>query len=136
MPEINLIAVVAAAVVSMVIGMFWYSPLAFGKMWMRLMGFEEKDKEKMKQDAKKAYPFAVLSSLVMAFVLAMFVDYAGAITVLQGVITGALIWLGFIATVTLQPVLWAGRSVKLYALDNGHNLIALVVMGAILAVWT
>src|SRR3989337_3239270 len=40
MPEVsvNYLAVVVAAVASMIIGAIWYSPRVFGKMWMRLTG--------------------------------------------------------------------------------------------------
>ena len=38
MPEINLIAVLLAAVAMMAVGFFWYSPKGFGKQWMQLSG--------------------------------------------------------------------------------------------------
>ncbi len=41
----------------------------------------------------------------------------------------------FVATVTLGSVLYEKRSFSLYALNNGYQLVSLVVMGAVLAVW-
>ena len=42
-PTINYIAVLVSAVIGMAIGALWYSPLLFGKIWMKLrdeLGFE------------------------------------------------------------------------------------------------
>jgi hypothetical protein len=52
-----------------------------------------------------------------------------------GIALGAMVWLGFIATVTLASVLYEKRSVNLYILNNGYQLVSLVVMGAIVAAW-
>jgi hypothetical protein len=47
--EINYLAVLVAALVSMVIGGLWYSPLLFGNIWMKLSGITQKDVEKAKK---------------------------------------------------------------------------------------
>ncbi len=76
MPEvsINYLAVVVAAVASMIIGAIWYSPRVFGRMWMRLTG---KTMDQMAgQNAGRAYLVTFFGSLVMAWVLAMFVRRA------------------------------------------------------------
>lgn len=43
--SINYLAVVVAAVVSMGLGAFWYSPLGFGKMWMNLSGITPQNQQ-------------------------------------------------------------------------------------------
>ncbi|MCR4312064.1 MAG: DUF1761 domain-containing protein [Candidatus Uhrbacteria bacterium] len=73
--------------------------------------------------------------LIMAYVLAHFIEYAGASTAKEGAEGGFWSWLGFIAPVTLGTVLWGGKSWKLWAINNGHYLVALLVMGAIIAGW-
>ncbi len=40
--DINYWAVLVAAVVSMVIGALWYSPVLFGKLWMKYSGLSDK----------------------------------------------------------------------------------------------
>jgi hypothetical protein len=59
----------------------------------------------------------------------------GATSVGAGISLGAMVWLGFIATVTLASVLYEKRSVNLYILNNAYQLVSLVVMGAIVAAW-
>lgn len=131
MPEviINYLAVLVAAIASMVLGAIWYSPSVLGKIWMKLSGV------KHPKHAGQSYFIAFISSIVMSYVLAHFVDYAGASTVSGGMLAGFWAWLGFIATVTLGPVIWEGKPVQLYVLNNAYNLLSLMVMGVILAVW-
>ncbi|MBI4158659.1 DUF1761 domain-containing protein [Candidatus Woesearchaeota archaeon] len=138
MPQLDLWGVLVTAVVSMVIGALWYSPLLFGKLWMKLSKVSEKEIQKMhkKSGTTRGYVLAFLSTLVMSYVLAYFIGYVGANAVLDGAVVGFLLWLGFIATVSLGTVLWEGKSFKLYVLNNMHHLISLVVMGAILATWS
>lgn len=133
--EINYLAVLVSAAAGFVIGMLWYSVL-FGKVWMKLSGMDKKkiDKEKNKGMAKSFVAgFAAL--LVMSFVLAHFVDMAEAATVLEGAQAGFWAWLGFVATVMLNKVIWEGKPVKLYLLDAAHYFVVLLIMGSILAVW-
>ena len=131
--NINYLAVLAGAVVSMIIGFLWYGPL-FGKTWMNLMGFKKEDIAKTKNMGLRYFVMFV-GTLIMNYVLALFVDYSGATTILGGALAGFWLWLGFIATVTLGIVLWENKSFKLYLLNSGHYLVALVVMGIIHAVW-
>ena len=45
---IDYLVVVAAAIVSMIIGFLWHGPI-FGKMWMSWMGFSPEEIQKSKQ---------------------------------------------------------------------------------------
>ena len=128
---VNLIAIVGAAVASMVLGFVWYGPL-FGKMWMALSGFKPSDMEKTKTKAQKGYMAMAVTSLVTAAVLSMLLTASASMTLAAGLMTGFWAWLGFIATVSLGSVLWENKPVKLYLLNNGFNLLNLLVMAAIL----
>ena len=133
--DINYIAVVGAAVAAMVIGFLWYGPL-FGKQWMKLMNFDKKKIDEAKRKGMgKIYALTFLSSLIMSYILAHFVDYVQAATFVDGAIAGIWLWLGFIVTVQIGSVLWEGKPLKLYVINTMHYLVALTVMGGILAVW-
>ncbi len=132
---VNYLAVLAAAVASMVVGFLWYGPL-FGKMWMQLMNFDKKKiDEAKKKGMGKTYVLAYLAALVTSYVLALFVDYAKAKTIMDGAVLGFWVWIGFFATTQLGMVLWENKPMKLYLLNTLHYLVTLAVMGAILAVW-
>ena len=70
MVSLNYWAILVAAVVNMVIGMVYYSPMAFGGLYGKLMGKKSTD---MKM---KGYEFPVqfVASLVLVYVLAHFLD--------------------------------------------------------------
>lgn len=133
---INYLAVLVAAIVSMIVGAFWYSPMLFGKQWMEWMNFAPKDMLDMKKRANASYAINFLTLLLMAFVLAHFVDYAQATTFIEGVQLGFWVWLGFIATISLGSVLWENKPIQAYLLNAGYQLVSLVLMGVILTLWT
>ncbi len=133
---VNYIAVIVAAVLNTAIGAFWYSPAAFGKQWMKLANVTEKEMQAAKKRGMgKTYAVAFIATLVMSYVLAVMVSLANAATFVSGAIVGFWLWLGFIATVMLNPVLWQNKPVKLYVLGIAHYLVVLVITGGVLAVW-
>lgn len=136
---LNYLAIFGAAVVSMVVGYIWYGPL-FGKVWMKEMGMEKKDmSEAMKKGAGKSYLLMFCGSLVMSYVLAHATVFAAAYFKLTGITAGLMSgfwnWLGFVVPVTLGSILWEGKSVKLWVLNNGYYLLTLLAMGAVVAGW-
>lgn len=135
-PEVNYLAVAAAALSSMILGSLWYGPL-FGKLWIKLSGHKpDKDaKDKMGM----LYGIAAVGSLVQAYILSHTLTFAstymGTSGISAGLSCGFWMWLGFVATVTLGNVLWYGQSWKLWFLTNAYYLTSLLIMGAILALW-
>ena len=134
--NVNYLAVFIAALFAMVLGGVWYSPLLFGKYWMKLTKMDAKKIEEAKKKGMAAsYLLQFVAALVTAYVLAHFVAYTESTTVLAGMQTGFWIWLGFFATTSISSILWEGKPKELYLLNNAHHLILLMAMGAILAVW-
>jgi len=135
--DTNYLAVLVGAGINMAVGMFWYSTAGFGKPWMTMMGMTNNDlKSAKKKGMGKIYTAAIMSALIQVWVLSIFIDWAQAATVNEGAATGLLLWLGFVATVSLGTILWENKPVKLYLLNNGYNVVALTVNGALLAIWT
>ncbi|HXN95352.1 MAG TPA: DUF1761 domain-containing protein, partial [Candidatus Acidoferrales bacterium] len=136
--HLNWLAVLVAAISTMVVGFLWYSPLLFAKAWMREMGYDPNDKagmEEMKKTAGPAYAGSFLASLISAFTLALFLHWLRAEGLHFGLIVGFHVWLGFVATVQLTGVLFMKQSMKLFAINTGYQLVCYLVMGAILAAW-
>ncbi len=132
--EINYIVVLVAAVVDYVIGVIWYSPALFGKRWMLAVGKSEQDCKRTNMGV--ALTGAFVSAVMMAYVLALFIGFVQAKTVLSGAGIGLWAWVGFVAAPNLCNYLFAGWPRDLYLINNGYHLVSLLVMGAILAVWT
>jgi Protein of unknown function (DUF1761) len=129
---INWLALVLAAVVKQALGALWFSPLLFGKAWCELAGVSDAE---MKAGLVKALIPDIIGSFLMAFVLVHAVHYAGASGIGQGAAVGFFNWVGFVAVATLGTVTFEKRPLKLYLINNGYLLIALLIMGAIFAVW-
>jgi hypothetical protein len=117
------IEVALAAFAYMLIGMVWYSKPVFGKRWMRLVKMKS-----MRMEAKDMVA-AFLAALVLAYILAFFLKSVPSI--IHALTTAAAIWIGFIATVTLNPVLWEKRPFALYLLNNAATLVQICAMAAI-----
>ena len=146
LPSVNLIAVLGAAIASMVIGAIWYSPNMFGKKWTKLTmkaqmpkGASKKAiadmKEQMQKSMMKGYALTFVTTLITAYVLAVLARLIGATTVMGGAEVGFLVWLGFVATNSLGGYIWENDPIDMYFLKAGFSLVALVVMGAIVAFW-
>lgn len=129
---INYLALLVATVARFLFGWLWYSPLLFGKSWMSLTNCTLED---MKRNMPKAIPADLIASFIMSFVLVHAVHYAGATSAGQGAAVGFFNWLGFIATVMLATTLYEKRPIELFFINTGFNLISLLFMGAIVAVW-
>ncbi len=136
---INWWAVIVATIVNVVLGSLWYGPI-FGKAWMKMMNINpEAMTEDQKKGMWKSYTIMIIGSLLMTFVLLHSIVYGVAFTHTSGVSAGLMAgfwnWLGFIAPVTVGSVLWEGKSWKLWILNAGYYLVALLLMGMILASW-
>lgn len=133
---INLLAVLACAVVSMIIGSLWYGPL-FGNLYSKTMGWTNKSPAERKQMQKAmtwSYVGQFAASLVMFYVLARFMNATGLVTALGGVVVALWAWFGFIVPLKLGDALWGGK-MTLFWLGISNSLVTLLAGGAILGLW-
>ena len=126
-PNVNYLAVLIASVIYSFIGALWYSPLMFGKIWMKSMGLTRTDieREKNKGSIWKFYLANFLSNIVLVYILAVFLGVSNATSILGGMFLALLVWLGFIATVSVSRILWEGKSLKLYIINAAYHLLSL-----------
>jgi hypothetical protein len=126
--NINYLAVLVAGLAHTAIGLIWFSPQLFGKQWSELT------KQSLKPD-RTLIPLGILGHQVICLVLAIVVYLANATSVIEGIIVGLLIWLGFVVTLELGEVIWEKIPLRLFTLRLGCHFVALGTSGAILAVW-
>src|SRR5436305_15008282 len=135
---VNLWSVLVAAVVTMILGFLWYSPLLFAKAWTREMGYDINDKAKMdemRESAGPAYAGSFVASLISAFTLALILHGMRAESLHFGIMASFHIWLGFVATVQFTGALFARQSMKLFAINTGYQLVCYLLMGSIFVLW-
>lgn len=136
--SVNVWAVLVSALVAMVAGFLWYSPLLFAKPWMVLMGYDPNDKAKiaeMQKSAGPAYAISTVASILSAFVLGKVIVVAHVTTPLYGVKIAFAVWLGFVTTVQLSNALFSRQPFTLYLINTGYQAVCYLAMGAILGAW-
>lgn len=131
---INYFAILIAAVVSFVFGGVWYGVL--GKPWMAAIGKTEEQIREVSAGypISPAFIIAIISQLVMAFVLAGVIGHLGQgnVTPMNGVISGAFVWFGFVITTLATNHGFQGQKLALTVIDGAHWLGVLIIQGAVI----
>jgi Protein of unknown function (DUF1761) len=130
---ISYLAVVVAAVVGWLASAAWYMSLC--KTWAVALG---KTPEQMRAERNKPRAFlpficAFIANIIIAWMLAGVLGHLGPgqVTLLNGVLSGAFLWFGFVLTTMAVNYTFAGRSARLLLIDAGNWLIVLLVIGAV-----
>lgn len=129
---VNYLAVVAAAVIALVIGFVWYSPPVFGNRWMAYLGTTQ---AQLGNPGPTGMAVGIVASLLNAWVLAVLSLNLGGKSITDGIILGALAWLGFMATITAAQISFEKKPWGLWLVNNAHNLLVQVLMAAIVTIW-
>jgi hypothetical protein len=121
----NYLAVILAAIAGMMAGAAWYGALA--KPWMKAVGMTEEP-----QQSPKIYIVALISQLLIAYILAGLIGHIGTYTIWGGVLSALFCWAGF----TLAPMMtnhrFQGNGWDLTAIDAGYWLVVFALHGAII----
>jgi hypothetical protein len=135
MPVPHFLAVLTAAVATMVLGGLWYSPLLLGRQWIRAHGYTADQVAQMRATAGRAYLASFLSYLLMALVLSVVLGAVGAYGAATGLRWGALVWLGFALPLGLTAHFFSTKPLSAFLIDTSYQLAYLVIMGVILSLW-
>lgn len=129
---INLPAVVVAAILPFMLGGLWYSPLLFGKAWMKANQFT--DEEQLKEGQGKIFGLSFVFFLIMSANLAAFL--ATPETDVQfGLLAGFLAGFGWVAMAVAVIALFERRSWTYIFINGGYMIVAFLLMGAVLGAW-
>lgn len=131
----NLLSILLGAAAAMAIGMLWYSPLLFGKQWIKLSGFTPEQVAAGKaKNMNKTYTMAFLSAIAMSMGVHYFVQAVGALTFLEAAIVSTVAWVCFVSTTLFAAVLWESKHPMLFLLNSLHYLVSMLVM-SLIAMW-
>ena len=130
--NINYLAVIVAALSTFLLGGLWYSPLLFGKVWMRANNFSEEDLQTFSK--ARMFGWSFVFSLIMAMNLAMFLA-APNTNITWGMTAGALAGFGWVAMAIAIIGVFENRSWAYILINGGYMTVAFVVMGAIIGAW-
>lgn len=135
--DISITGVIVGTVISIILGMIWYSQALFGKKFMGLMGLtpEQMANPDWKSAATKAYTIGAIFYLIMSFALAYFIERLNATEFIEGAIVGFIAWIGFMVPVMLSTVLYEKRARGLFYLNIFYHLVTVIIVGGVIAQW-
>jgi hypothetical protein len=128
---VNWVAVILATVVSWGFGAGWYMVLA--KQWTAAIG---KTPEDINRADYTPYLWSVLCLFIMAYFVALLTSaLTQSLSVTNGLIVGAHMWLGFIITAMVLNHRYEGAPWSRTFIDGGYLLAVLLIDGAIVGVF-
>jgi hypothetical protein len=125
------LSIIAATVVAFVIGGIWYSPSVFGRHWMALNGFTEKELSQRSMGRVFGLSFAL--ALVMTVNLSMFLGPSPSLGFC--VAAGAAAGIGWSAAALGIIYLFEGRPFKLWLINGGYQAVTLAAIGGVLGLF-
>ena len=127
---VNFLAVLAAAVAGFIVGAIWYT--GFGGPWKTALGLAPVAATGGTRPPVPALITSAIALVIMAAMLSGLMAHMGGASLRTGLITGALVWLGFVVTVIGTINAYQQRRIVLTVIDAGHWLAVLLVQGAVL----
>jgi len=129
--SLNYLAIVIAALSGFALGGLWYSPVLFANAWLKGAGLS--NEEVQKGNKAKIFGSTFVHFLIMAFILAMFVNHNNA-DASWGAGVGFHAGLLTFSAIAIHS-LFELKSWQLILINGSYSLISMIIMGAILGAW-
>jgi len=131
--SVNWWAVLVCVVVSMIVGSVWFNPKTLFNIWWEAIG-RKADEQPGTENMGMVFGLTILSAFVQAVSMWFMTDVMGSASWSSGLMTGFMLWLGFVAPSALTNKLFAGQ-IKAWFLEQGNHLITFLLFGAIMGAW-
>ena len=128
---INWLAVVAATVAAFAIGGFWYSNALFGSTWLQEVGLTEEavNNTNVRRTFGGTFVLQFLAVTALAALIGADSSWQG------GLQTGLLISVFWVATAYGITYLFEQRSLRLFLINAGYNVVLFAIVGTIIGAW-
>ena len=128
---INRLAVVVATIAAFAVGGLWYSKALFGNAWLQEVGLTEDavNNANMLMTFGGTFVLQILATIALAATL------GAESTWIEGVHTGLFISVFWITTAYGVTYLFEQRSLRLFFINAGYNVVLFAIAGAILGSW-
>ena len=131
-PYINHLAVFVCALLSLVIGALWYSPVLFFRAWQKETGLS--DEQVAKAKPLKTYSLTLLLAWIISYNLAFFLGDSKT-NWHWGLTAGLLAGLGWASTMFGIISLFEQRSLKYMLINCGYITVYFALIGFVLGIW-
>ncbi len=131
--QVNMLAVLLAALSSYVVGMVWYAKPVFGNAWAKMVKLSDNDqKAGMGMAMVKAGLAALLTAYVVAHVSYLSNQFFGNSFLNDALTTAFWLALGLSATTIVVHDAFEQRPMKLTAMNIGNQVVTILVMGLVI----
>ncbi len=130
----NLLATLVGGAIYWVIGGLWYAAI-LGKPYQAALKFGEEGAPQVKKSMPLALVLFLISGLLSAYVMGHIVMYTGAVTFVNGMLVGFWIWAGFAITIVVNLHVFEHRPQPLLWINSIFYMVALPILGGIMAIW-
>lgn len=134
--QINYAAVAVCSLVFFFLGSLWFGTF-FGSMWVAELGKHNviiTAPTKAELLTKMGLNF--LKNTIIALSMACLVVLVGSKTAVAGFFLGLLVAFGFAAPAMADVFIWEGRSLTLFLIDSGYQVVGIVLSAVILSMWS
>lgn len=139
--DLNWLAIIVAVIASFAIGSLWYG-MVFRDMWQRSMGMTMTPTT---NELVRSSAIGLVGTLLMAIALAWLIGGWRATAwgaagpdgskIAAGLVIGLIAWAGFIIPSGLNNVAYERSNWTRFALGAGYQLLSILAMALILALW-
>ena len=119
---------ITSAFIYFILGAFWYSPIGFGKPWMRAVGLTKETMDP-NHNMIRAMIISYLVCLAQSFAIMMVVSHLKVQLVIYSAVIGAMIALAFGLLSAVRSDTYIKRNMVQMSIDHGYD----VAGGAIIA---
>ncbi len=132
--EVNYLAVLLAAVSSMVVGSIWYAKGVFGDMWAKAAGIKLGDMKgsNVVMTMGLTFVLSLLTAYVLAHVTFLSNKFFGNSFLQDALSTAFWLWLGLVVTRMVTHNLFEQRSGKFIWLNIGNEFVTIMLMGLVI----
>jgi hypothetical protein len=124
----NIVAGVVSSILSMVLGFIWYGPMLFADAWMKESKLTAKE---IGNGPGMGYLLTMVAAFIMALTTSALVHMLNIRDVANGIGFGLMVGLGYVATTLATNYIFGLRSMKLYLIDAGYQVINIVIAAVV-----
>ncbi|MFX0186205.1 MAG: DUF1761 domain-containing protein [Candidatus Hodarchaeota archaeon] len=76
-----------------------------------------------------------MAAFVARFFLALLLEIIGTYNIFIGILVALVVGIGFVLTIGFYDVSYENKNIKVYLIDAGYHIVALIIAGLILGFW-
>jgi hypothetical protein len=134
--QLNWLAVIVGAVVYFALGAVWFTPMAFGRPWMRAIGIDPAQPQGGMSAALYAVP--ALFGIIAAIATGMLAAATGSDNPGAGITLGLVVGVGYALSITASDALFDPHKPQRWvwwAITGGYHVVGLVIVAVLVSVW-